>query len=84
MHFSGSGILKDDVGFPLPYLYLKLNSWVNFNPTSTKINGKIIKHLLMLYSNDSLKHLLRANMFSTMYKRSNTLKEILPQYKNPN
>ena len=65
MYFSGSETLRGDIVFPLSYIYLKLNSLVNYNPSLTKINGKIIKNLLMLYSGDSLKHLLPVNMFST-------------------
>ena len=43
-----------------------------------------MKHLLMLCSNDSLKHLFLSNMFSTICKRNKDLEQILEQGKYPN
>ena len=43
-----------------------------------------MKHLLMLCSNDSLKHLFLSNMFSTICKINKDLEQILEQGKYPN
>ena len=43
-----------------------------------------MKHLLMLCSNDSLKHLFLSNMFNIICKRNKDLEQILEQGKYPN
>ena len=44
------------------------------NPSLPKIDGVIRKHFSLLRSDDSLKQLFPANMFSTIFKRNKDLK----------
>ena len=63
----------------------KIKFLTTYNPSLPKIDGFIRKHLSLLYSNDSLKQLFLANIFSTIFKRNKNLKEILapPKYPKP-
>ena len=57
----------------------------SYNPSLRKIDGIIRKNLPLLHSDDSLKKLFPANIFSTIFKRNKNLNEILatPKYPKP-
>ena len=54
-----------------------------YNPRLPKIDGIIRKHLSLVHSDDSLKQLFPANIFSTIFKRNKNLKELLAPSKHP-
>ena len=62
----------------------KIKFVTTYNPSSPKIDGVIRKHLSLLHSDDSLKQLFPANVFSTIFKRNKNLKELLARSKYPN
>ena len=62
----------------------KIKFLTTYNPSLPKIDGIIRKHLPLLHSDDSLKKLFPANIFSTIFKRNKNLKEILAPSKYPN
>ena len=62
----------------------KIKFLKTYNPSLPKIDGIIRKHLPLLHSDDSLKKLFPANIFSTIFKRNKNLKEILAPSKYPN
>ena len=62
----------------------KIKFLTTYNPGLPKIDGIIRKHLPLLHSDDSLKKLFPANIFSTIFKRNKNLKEILAPSKYPN
>ena len=62
----------------------KIKFLTTYNPSLPKIDGIIRKHLSLLHSDDSLKQLFPANIFSTIFKRNKNLKEILALSKYPN
>ena len=61
----------------------KIKFLTTYNPSLPKIDGIIRKHLSLLHSDDSLKQLFPANIFSTIFKRNKNLKEILAPSKYP-
>ena len=60
----------------------KIKLLTAYNPILPKIEGKNVS---LLHSDDSLKQLFPANIFSTILKRNKNLKEILAlsKYNNP-
>ena len=48
-----------------------------YNPSLPKIDGLSEKNCCLLHSDDSLKQLFPANIFSTIFKRNKNLKKIL-------
>ena len=62
----------------------KIKFLTTYNPSLPKIDGIIRKHLPLLRSDDSLKKLFPANIFRTIFKRNENLKEILAPSKHPN
>ena len=52
----------------------KIKFLMTYNPSLPKIDGIIRKHLPLLHSDDSLKKLFPANIFSTIFKRNKNLK----------
>ena len=62
----------------------KIKFLTTYNPSLPKIDGIFRKHLSLLYSDDSLKQLFPANIFSTIFKRNKNLKELLAPSKYPN
>ena len=55
-----------------------------YDSSLPKIDGIIRKHLSLLHSDDSLKLLFPANIFSTIFKCNKNLKELLAPSKYPN
>ena len=55
-----------------------------YNPSLPEIDGIIRKHLSLLHIDDSLNQLFPANIFSTIFKHSKNLKELLALSKYPN
>ena len=48
----------------------KIKFLTTYNPSLPKIDGIIRKHISLLHSDDSLKQLFPANIFSTIFKRN--------------
>ena len=61
----------------------KIKFLTTYNPSLPKIDGLIRKHLSHLHSNDSLKQLFLANIFSAIFERNKNLKEKLAPSKYP-
>ena len=54
----------------------KIKFLTTYTSSLPKIDGIIRKHLSLLHSDDCLKQLYPANMFSTTFKRNKNLKEL--------
>ena len=70
---------------PKNYQLSEIKFLTTYNPTLTKIDGTIRKHLSLFHSDDSLKQLFPVNTFSTIFKRNKDLTELLTpsKYSNP-
>ena len=55
----------------------KIKFLTTYNPSLSKIDGIIRKHLSLLHNDDSVKQLFPANILSTIIKCNKNLKEIL-------
>ena len=62
----------------------KIKFSTTYNSNLPKTSGVITKYFHVLHSDDTLQQLLPANMFNTIYKHNENLKEILASSKYPN